>query len=243
MSWILRKPKKKHQEEKSKFITNGGILLERLIKSSKGKYYPFCNFSLKEIKAATDNFNGKILVDTAHFKVYRGFLDDRFISIMKYNKIWHSYYDGAFNYIVFAAQISHRNALKLIGCCLETELPIIVFESFQYGSLNDRIDRNIKSNFQPRSWIQRLKIGMDIANILTYFHFGFSRPIVFRDLKPSNILLDENNNTKLFGFNFCISIPEDKTYVKFDDLIGTVGYVAPEYYQSICSGILSEHML
>ncbi|KAK2640370.1 hypothetical protein Ddye_028165 [Dipteronia dyeriana] len=69
---------------------------------------------------------------------------------------------------------------------------------------------------------------MEIANVVAYLHVGFSRPIVFRDIKLSNILFDEESVVKLFDFSISKSIPEDETHTK-DGVKGTVGYLAPEY--------------
>ncbi|KAK9187144.1 hypothetical protein WN944_018535 [Citrus x changshan-huyou] len=75
----------------------------------------------------------------------------------------------------------------------------------------------------------RLKVVMEIANAVAYLHVGFSRPIVFRDIKPSTVLFQERNVAKFFNFSLSISIPEGKTHVNDNDkLIGTFGFIAPE---------------
>ncbi|KAH9689331.1 serine/threonine-protein kinase ZRK3 [Citrus sinensis] len=114
------------------------------------------------------------------------------------------------------AQMSHNHILKLIGFCLETPIPILVFESVKCGTLRHRIP-------------SRLKIGRDIANSLAYLHFGFTRPIVFRNPKTENILFNEENVAKLFDFSLSISIPEGETHVNTDRVIGTRGYSAPDF--------------
>ncbi|KAH9689338.1 serine/threonine-protein kinase ZRK3 [Citrus sinensis] len=122
------------------------------------------------------------------------------------------------------AQMSHNHILKLIGCCLETPIPILVFESVEYGTLRDCI-----FGATP----PQLKIARDIANSLAYLHFGFPRPIVFRNVKTENILFNEENVAKFFDFSLSISIPEGETHITTDGVIGTRGYSAPEYI-SIC---------
>lgn len=75
----------------------------------------------------------------------------------------------------------------------------------------------------------RLKVAMEIANAVAYLHVRFSRPIVFRDIKPSTLLFQERNVAKFFNFSVSISIPEGKTHVNdTDKLIGTLGFIAPE---------------
>lgn len=118
--------------------------------------------------------------------------------------------------------------LRLIGCCLETQNPVLVFECVQYGTLADRIYHPRQPNFEPVTWTLRLKIAMDIARAIAYLHVGFSRPIVFRNLKPSKILFQEQSVAKLFEFSYSESIPEGETSIK-DMVMGTFGYLPPEY--------------
>ncbi|GAY57401.1 hypothetical protein CUMW_179140 [Citrus unshiu] len=147
-------------------------------------------------------------------------------NVMKfYGHEYHRHtYGSCINNITYAAQMSHNHILKRIGCCLETPIPILVFESVEYGTLRDRIF----GDPQPQA-----KIGRDIANSLAYLHFGFTRPIVFRNPKTENILFNEENVAKLFDFSLSISIPEGETHITTDGVIGTRGYSAPEYI-SIC---------
>ncbi|KAG8648273.1 hypothetical protein MANES_09G168200v8 [Manihot esculenta] len=133
--------------------------------------------------------------------------------------------------IVFSSQMSvHKNVLKLLGCCLESPIPILVYEVAEKGTLHDCIilDRN-RTNFQPLSWKNRLKIAVDVANAIAYLHTAFPRPIVHRDIKSTVILLDEECRAKLSDFSLSISIPEGETHIQDENVIGTLGYLAPEY--------------
>ncbi|KAJ6762722.1 PROTEIN KINASE putative-RELATED [Salix purpurea] len=71
---------------------------------------------------------------------------------------------------------------------------------------------------------------MDMANAVAFLHAAFARPIVFRYIRPWNILLDDNNEAKLSDFSYAISIPEDDSHVRDVDIIGTLGLIAPEYW-------------
>ncbi|KAJ0013279.1 hypothetical protein Pint_19842 [Pistacia integerrima] len=87
--------------------------------------------------------------------------------------------------------MSHKNILKLIGCCLESEVHILVFESVENGTLADRIFRSYEPHFEPLLLAHRLKIAMELANAIAYLHFKFPRPIVFRmvDVYSFGVLL------------------------------------------------------
>lgn len=121
---------------------------------------------------------------------------------------------------------SHKNVLKLLGCCLEFPYPALVYEYVEPGHLNWM--GVIDSTGLSLSWKMRLKVAKDIASAITYLHTSFDRPIVHRDIKPPNILLDKDFNPKLCDFSLCITIPEGKTHVE-DVVCGTVGFLDPDY--------------
>ncbi|XP_057962363.1 serine/threonine-protein kinase ZRK1-like [Malania oleifera] len=165
---------------------------------------------------------------------YKGTRQDKPVCIKKFFPSSSKYVSLAINEIANASQVSaHKHVLKLLGCCLETEIPILVYEFVQNGTLSDRL---YGSDRQPLPWKCRLRIARDIAHAVAYLHAAFSRPIIHRDIKPSNILLDQQNVAKLSDFSLCISIPEGKQRVK-DAVCGTIGFIAPEY---ATTGYISE---
>ncbi|GAY60148.1 hypothetical protein CUMW_199760 [Citrus unshiu] len=119
--------------------------------------------------------------------------------------------------VTYAAQMSHNHILKLIGCCLETPIPILVFESVEYGTLRDCIFRATPPQFEPL--LLKSSHPGDIANSLAYLHFRFPRKIFFRNLKTENILFNEENVAKFFDFSPSISIPEGETHIATDRVI------------------------
>lgn len=232
MSLCLGTSESSKKAEKRKFmLKNGKFLLQKLIASCNGDYNPIQNFTAQELKAATNNYDPeKVITKDLLYKLYKGFLQDRPISVMKFGGNLNSEEYCCFNCIAFASQMSHKNILKFVGCCLETELPILVFEFVACGTLADRIHDPNGSQLEPFLMKHRLKVAMEIANAVAYLHVGFSRPIVFRDIKPSTILFQEQNVAKFFDFCVAISIPEGKTHVNDNNkVIGTYGFIAPEY--------------
>ena len=128
---------------------------------------------------------------------YNGSFEGRMISIKKY--LPHNDDDYLFTDIAVSAKMStHNNVLKLIGCCLETQVPISVYESAANGSLSSRLynvssqDGAQQHQREPLSWQSRLKIAREIAHAISYLHTAFSRPIVHRDIKPGNVFLDQH---------------------------------------------------
>ncbi|XP_044482674.1 non-functional pseudokinase ZRK2-like [Mangifera indica] len=230
MNFFSKERNRRRKEEL--FIRNGKILLERFIKSCNGKCNPIRSFSAEEIKIATNNYDPQnIITKDGYYNLYEGFLQDRQVSVMKFTDEGGA--EGGFNTIVFASQMRHKNILKLIGCCLESQLPTLVFESAQRLTLANRI----YSPGEPHlSLTERLKIAMEIANAIAYLHCGFPRPIVSRTIKSSNIVFHGENIAKLFDFELSMSIPEGETEIE-DSVKGTDGYAAPEY---VATGIFNE---
>ncbi|KAK9181209.1 hypothetical protein WN944_024346 [Citrus x changshan-huyou] len=229
MSSFFRKIKHLGKADKETFmLRNGKVFLEKLIKSCDNKRNPIGCFRENELKIATKNYDRQKVITTGlGYELFKGFLHDHPVSIMKFvNSDYAAEY--CFNNIAFASQMNHKNVMRLIGCCLETENPVLVFEYVEYGTLADRIYHPRQPNFEPVTWSLRLKIAMEIAYGIAYLHVAFSRPIVFRNVKPSNILFQEQSVAKLFDFSYSESIPEGETRIR-GRVMGTFGYLPPEY--------------
>lgn len=153
MGLCLGKSKSSGKADKSTVKSmNNKVLLEKLIASSNGNYNPIRDFSFQELTTATNNYDReRIIIQESGYILYKGVLNARAVSILKFGENYNSdnQYKFCFNNIVFGSQMSHKNILKLIGCCLETQIPILVFESIELGTLADRIYRRRRHNFEP----------------------------------------------------------------------------------------------
>ncbi|KAK8490052.1 hypothetical protein V6N11_081523 [Hibiscus sabdariffa] len=171
--WQMRKAWKKRQDIKLKqkyFKRNGGLLLQKHLSSNEGNIEKIKLFTSKEMEKATDYYNkNRILGQGGQGTVYKGMLTDGSI-------------------------INHRNVVKLLGCCLEAEVPLLVYEFIQNGTLYDLI--HYQTEEFPLTWEMRLRIAIEIANALFYLHSSASVSIYHRDIKSSNILLDEKYRAK-----------------------------------------------
>ncbi|XP_071709725.1 serine/threonine-protein kinase PCRK1-like [Rutidosis leptorrhynchoides] len=196
-------------------------------------------FSLDDLSKATKNFGESSKIGEGGFgSVYMGTIkrleppfDDIRVAVKrgKRGQKGHRQWVTEVNML---GEIKHEKLVKLIGYCSEDNGNesswLLVYEYMPNKSLDDHLSPNSNNIL---SWDTRLNIARDAAIGLTYLHEGLggTRQIIFRDFKPSNILLDENWNAKLSDFGFAREGPQDgRTHVS-TSVVGTKGYTAPEY--------------
>ncbi|KAF8015430.1 hypothetical protein BT93_H1055 [Corymbia citriodora subsp. variegata] len=212
------------------FEQNGGLLLQQ-------KFAPYGRdgrttiFSEEDLQRATDNYSQSRFLGQGGFgTVYKGMLPDGTIVAVKKSKIINrGQIEHFINEVVVLSQVNHRNIVKLIGCCLETKLPLLVYEFVPNGTLSQHIHQQDKDC--SLSWEDRYRIACEVAGAVAYMHFAASIPIYHRDIKPSNILLDEKYTAKVSDFGTSRPVPFDKTHLT-TAVQGTFGYLDPEYFQS-----------
>ncbi len=217
---------------KKKFLKrNGGLLLQQQLSSSEHNVQNTKLFNSKELEIATDQFNeSRILGKGGQGTVYKGMLTDgRIVAIKKCNIVDEGNLEQFINEIIILSQINHRNVVKLLGCCLETEVPLLVYEFIPNGMLFQYLHEG--SEEFPLTWDMRLKIATEIAGALSYLHSAASLPIYHRDIKSTNILLDDKYRAKAADFGTSRSVAIDQTHLT-TLVYGTFGYLDPEYFQT-----------
>ncbi|RWR79813.1 wall-associated receptor kinase 2-like protein [Cinnamomum micranthum f. kanehirae] len=223
------------RQGKQGVLEDGARLLQALISASDGKaYYPLRMFSVEEIEEAIKETYPRISpnkeIGEAEETYETGIYASNYKGIYQGRQIFIKAYQGereyAFNEIATITQINHANVVKLLGCCLEMEFPLLVYELVA-NSLRHRLHES--NSLGPIPWEYRLRIATEIANAITYLHIANPKPIVHRNITSSNILLDEHCRPKLCGFTLTVTIPLGETHVKMEDISGTFGYLDPDY--------------
>ncbi|XP_074313457.1 wall-associated receptor kinase-like 8 [Silene latifolia] len=229
--FVLAKRRKEAVEKATNFKRNGGLLLQQKMSSAEGMIENTRLYTIVKLDKATDHFNDdRILGQGGQGTVYKGMLSDgNLVAIKKSKKVGQSHVGEFINEMVILSQINHRNIVKLLGCCLETEIPLLVYEFVPNGTLS-RFIYDSSEDF-PFTWEMRIQIAIDVAGALNYLHSSSSNPIFHRDIKTSNILLDAKYRAKLSDFGSSRSIAVDQTHLT-TRVQGTFGYLDPEYFRS-----------
>ncbi|KAK1413826.1 hypothetical protein QVD17_29562 [Tagetes erecta] len=191
-------------------------------------------FSLAELKLITQSFSSSNFLGEGGFgPVHKGFIDDKLRQGLKPQPVAVKLLDleGLQGHrewlteVIFLGELRHPHLVKLIGYCCEDEHRLLVYDYMPRGSLENQLFRRFSVSL---SWSVRMKIALGAAKGLAFLHEA-KKPVIYRDFKASNILLDSDYTAKLSDFGLAKDGPEgDDTHVS-TRVMGTHGYAAPEY--------------
>ncbi|XP_031396877.1 probable serine/threonine-protein kinase PBL7 isoform X2 [Punica granatum] len=248
MGWIpcsgisdsKKKKKKKHPDHNqirpssgSQKSTSGSSSTGREVPQSGGSDHNHIaaqTFSFRDLATATRNFRADCLLGEGGFgRVYKGCLENNKVVAIK--QLDRNGLQGNREFLVEVLMLSllhHPNLVNLIGYCADGDQRLLVYEYMPLGSLEDHL-HDISLGQKQLDWNTRMKIAAGAAKGLEYLHDRASPPVIYRDLKCSNILLDEGYHPKLSDFGLAKLGPVgDNTHVS-TRVMGTYGYCAPEY--------------
>ncbi|XP_010424819.2 PREDICTED: wall-associated receptor kinase-like 20 [Camelina sativa] len=230
---------KKHSHQKVKKDIHKNIVKEReemLSANSTGKSSRI--FTGREITKATNNFSKDNLIGTGGFgEVFKAVLEDGTITAIKRAKLNNTKgTDQILNEVRILCQVNHRSLVRLLGCCVDLELPLLIYEFIPNGTLFEHLHGSSDRTCKPLTWRRRLQIAYQTAEGLAYLHSAAQPPIYHRDVKSSNILLDDKLNAKVsdFGLSRLVDLTEtanNESHI-FTGAQGTLGYLDPEYYRN-----------
>ena len=235
--WVFKRLEKRKKDilKRKFFDENGGRLLGHMMALSKGSVEKMKLYLIEDLEKATDNFHvNRILGKGGFGTVYKGMLQDgSIVAVKKANKDDEMQVEQFVNEVFILTQIDHGHIVKLLGCCLETEVPLLVYEHISNGTLSHHLHEKVHGKPPSTlSWENRLRIGSEIANALDYLHSYGSAAIFHRDIKSNNILLDENLRAIVADFGISRPVSVKKTHLTASVMQGTYGYMDPEYFQT-----------
>ncbi|RDX57950.1 Cysteine-rich receptor-like protein kinase 10, partial [Mucuna pruriens] len=186
-------------------------------------------FDLAMVEAATNGFSDQNKIGQGGFGVvYKGVLPNGQEIAVKRLSV--TSLQGAVefrNEAALVAKLQHRNLVRLLGFCLEGQEKILIYEYIPNKSLDYFLFDPVKK--MELDWSRRYNIIVGITRGILYLHEDSQLRIIHRDLKASNVLLDENMNSKISDFGMAKIFQADQTQVNTGRIVGTYGYMSPEY--------------
>ncbi|XP_062206426.1 probable receptor-like protein kinase At2g42960 [Phragmites australis] len=194
-------------------------------------------FTLRDLESATDRFaKSNVLGEGGYGVVYKGrLMNGTEIAVKKIlNNVGQA--EKEFSVEVEAiGHVRHKNLVRLLGYCVEGIHRMLVYEYVNNGNLEQWLHGNMNQR-GVLSWENRMKILLGTAKALAYLHEAIDPKVVHRDIKSSNILINDEFNSKVSDFGLAKLLNSDKSHIN-TRVMGTYGYVAPEYANS---GMLNE---
>ncbi|CAK8561983.1 unnamed protein product [Lathyrus sativus] len=217
MAFFIRKSVMRKRRERKQF----GTLLDTVNKSK-------LNVPYEILEKATNYFNDENkLGQGGSGSVYKGVMPDgKTVAVKRLSFNSTQWVDHFFNEVNLISGIDHKNLVKLLGCSITGPESLLVYEYVPNQSLYDYL--SVRRICQPLSWEVRHKIILGIAEGLAYLHEESNVRIIHRDIKLSNILLEDDFTPKIADFGLARLFPEDNSHIS-TVVAGTLGYMAPEY--------------
>ncbi|KAK9046202.1 hypothetical protein V6N11_052099 [Hibiscus sabdariffa] len=195
---------------------------------------PLRKLTFAHLLEATNGFSAESLIGTGGFgEVYKAQLRDGCVVAIK--KLIHITGQGDREFMAemeTIGKIKHRNLVPLLGYCKVGEERLLVYEYMKWGSLESILHDTAKGRESRLDWAARKKIAIGSARGLAFLHHSCIPHIIHRDMKSSNVLLDENFEARVSDFGMARLVNALDTHLSVSTLAGTPGYVPPEYYQS-----------
>ncbi|KAK9936204.1 hypothetical protein M0R45_013057 [Rubus argutus] len=229
--------KLRRRESKGPLERSQDFLLNSVVVSSKKEHYsgersnddlelPLFDFS--SVAAATDNFSDENKLGQGGFGcVYKGLIEGQEIAVKRLSKNSGQGTEEFKNEVKLIARLQHRNLVRLLGCSVDMDEKILIYEYMENKSLDSFLFDKAKRSLLD--WQKRFNIICGIARGLLYLHQDSRFRIIHRDLKASNILLDGELDPKISDFGMARIFGQDQTEANTKKVVGTYGYMSPEY--------------
>ncbi|ESR65429.1 hypothetical protein CICLE_v10007468mg [Citrus x clementina] len=226
--------RKKKLKEKGDILLNHCLIAKEFCEgdsagTGKSKESWFLFFSLSSISAATDNFSEENKLGEGGFgPVYKGkLLNGEEVAVKRLSSKSGQGLEEFKNEMMLIAKLQHRNLVRLFGCCIEQGEKISIYEYMANKSLDFFIFDPARKDLLD--WTTRVRIIEGVAQGLLYLHQYSRLRVIHRDLKASNVLLDSDMNPKISDFGIARTFGGDEMQSNTNRIVGTYGYMSPEY--------------
>ncbi|KAG2310360.1 hypothetical protein Bca52824_021917 [Brassica carinata] len=185
----------------------------------------------KDLYAATDGFNANRIIGTGGFgTVYRGSFSSSSVDQIAVKKITPNSMQGVREFVAeieSLGRLRHKNLVNLQGWCKHKNDLLLIYDYIPNGSLDSLLYTRPRQSGAVLSWNPRFQIAKGVASGLLYLHEEWEKIVIHRDVKPSNVLIDDNMNPRLGDFGLA-RLYERETLSRTTVIVGTIGYMAPE---------------
>ncbi|WOL05942.1 putative receptor-like serine/threonine-protein kinase [Canna indica] len=224
VQWVMNLPNRSVSLHRPQLDLTKELKTIIINNNSNCRWFPY-----DELHTSTNQFSsGNLIGKGGSSQVYRGCLSNGQQVAIKLSKNSEEASRDFLLEVDIITKLDHKLIVPLVGICLDGNNLISVFNYFPKGSLEENLHgKNAKSSLP---WNLRFKMAIGIAEALSYLHSDCSKPVIHRDVKSSNILLTDEFEPRLSDFGLAIWAPTSSTYLTQNDVVGTFGYLAPEYF-------------
>ncbi|KAF3784791.1 Cysteine-rich receptor-like protein kinase 10 [Nymphaea thermarum] len=223
---LFRRRKREELNEELKRYGSEMASLGNLTEDERNHELP--RYSMKAVQAATNNFSEENKLGGGGFgPVYKGELNGRLVAVKRLSEHSKQGLKEFMNEVVLIAKLQHKNLVCLLGCCIEQGEKMLIYEYMTNGSLDAFFCDPQKR--ESLDWEKRFSIIMGSARGILYLHQDSRLNIIHRDLKTGNILLDAQMTAKISDFGMARIFSEENDPKATNIIVGTRGYIAPEY--------------
>nr|prf S-receptor kinase [Brassica rapa subsp. oleifera] len=227
-----------NQQRNQNVLMNGMTQSNKrqLSRENKTEEFELPLIELEAVVKATENFSNCNELGQGGFGiVYKGMLDGQEVAVKRLSKTSLQGIDEFMNEVRLIARLQHINLVRILGCCIEADEKILIYEYLENSSLDYFLFGKKRSS--NLNWKDRFAITNGVARGLLYLHQDSRFRIIHRDLKPGNILLDKYMIPKISDFGMARIFARDEIQARTDNAVGTYGYMSPEYAMD---GVISE---